>query len=173
MAKRGITAAQRADIKKLTKTANERLRSATAGQRSYLEYQVNKATGAKKFSGRTKGMSYVEAKHQLEKLQRFLDAKTSTKTGWKALKKQQLQAANKRWKSWGYNLTDNELALILQQVDTKDKTAYYQAVDKVQAAKFMGGGYELDDNAIAAAIDEKISEQQAAQGLIKARGKSK
>jgi hypothetical protein len=84
-----------------------------------------------------------------------------------------LQAANKRWKSWGYNLTDNELALILQQVDTKDKTAYYQAVDKVQAAKFMGGGYELDDNAIAAAIDEKISEQQAAQGLIKARGKSK
>ena len=170
MAKRQITEKQRADIRKMTKTANERLRSATAGQKRYLEYQVNKATGASKFSGATKGMSYIEAKHQLEKLQRFLDAKTSTRTGWKDLKRRQVKAANERWKSWGYDLTDYELAAILEQVDTKDKKAYYMAVDKVQAAKFAGGGYELDASAIAAAIDEKISEQKAAQELIKSRG---
>lgn len=171
MAKRGITAAQRADIKRMTKTANERLRSATSGQRSYLEFQVNKATGAKKFSAATKGMTYTEAKHQLETLQRFLDAKTSTKRGWKALKKQQVEAANARWKSWGYTLTDGELALILEQIDTKNKNEYYAAVDKVQAAKFKGGGYKLNAEEIAAAINEKISEQQAVQSIIKARGK--
>lgn len=170
MAKRQITDKQRADIRRMTKTANERLRSATAGQRSYLEYQVNKATGGTKFSAATKGMSYVEAKHQIEKLQRFLGAKTSTRTGWKAIKSQQVTAANERWKSWGYDLTDYELAAILEQVDTKDKKAYYMAVDKVQAAKFAGGGFELDANAIAAAIDEQITEQQAAQRAAKSRG---
>lgn len=173
MAKRGITAAQRADIKKKTRQANERLRNATAGQRSYLESQILKATGGKKFSARTKDMSYVEAKHQLEKLQRFLDAKSSTRSGWKAIKRQQVEAANKRWHSWGYTLTDRELALILEQVDANNKNIYYQAVDQVQAAKFMGGGYELNSDEIAAVIDEKFSEQQATQGLIKARGKNK
>ena len=172
MAKRQITDKQRADIQRMTKTANERLRSATAGQRSYLEYQVNKAIGTNKFSGKTKGMSYVEAKHQIEKLERFLNARSSTRRGWKAIKRQQVEAANKRWKSWGYDLTDYELATLLEQIDTKDKTAYYQAVDKVQAAKYRGGGYELDDKAIAAAIDEQISEQKATQGLIRARKNS-
>lgn len=171
MAKRAITDKQRADIRKMTKTANERLRSATAGQRNYLEYQVNKATGKSKFSAATKGMSYVQAKHQLEKLQRFLDAKTSTRTGWKAIKRQQVKAANKRWKSWGYDLTDEELAMILEQVDTKDKKAYYTAVDKVQAAKYKAGGFDLNEEQITAAIDEQISEHKATQGLINARGK--
>lgn len=172
MAKRQITAKQKAEIRRMTKTANERLRSATEGQRSYLEYQVNKATGGTKFSGRTKDMSYIEAKQQLEKLQRFLDAKSSTRRGWKAIKRQQVEAANKRWKSWGYDLTDYELATLLQQIDTKGKKVYYQAVDKVQAAKYRGGGYELDAKAIAAAIDEQISEQKATQSLIRARKNS-
>ncbi len=172
MAKRQITAEQRADIQRKTKTANERLRSATKGQRSYLEYQVNKATGGKKFSAATKGMSYIDAKHQLEKLDRFLNARSSTRRGWKAIKRQQVEAANKRWRSWGYDLTDYELATLLEQIDTKDKTVYYQAVDKVQAAKYRGGGYELNEKAIAAAIDEQISEQKATQGLIRARKKS-
>lgn len=170
MAKRQITDKQRADIRRMTKAANERLRSATAGQRSYLEYQVNKATGGTKFSGATKGMSYIDAKHQLEKLDRFLNARSSTRRGWKAIKRQQVEAANRRWKSWGYDLTDYELAQILEQVDTKDKKAYYTAVDKVQAAKYAGGGYELDAKAIAAAIDEQITEQQAAQRAAKSRG---
>lgn len=171
MAKRQITAQQREEIKTLAKRANERIRTALSGQKAYLEFFAIQKTGKKRFSSATKNLTYAQAQQRLKELNRFLEAKTTTKKGWKALKRQQVAAANQRWKSWGYDLTDAELALILQQIDTKDKKAYYQAVDKVQAAKYKSGGYELEEKEIAAAIDEQITEQQAALNLIKARGK--
>ena len=145
----GITKEQKQQIRTLTRRANRRIERATPGQTRALEYYVNKATGADKFSAATKGMTQQQAAKQLEILNRFLAGETSTRAGWDKLKAEQVGKANATLTSQGYDLTDEELAEILIQVDTENTKDYYKAVNLVEAAK-----YEMNKEAEEALADD-------------------
>ena len=167
-----ITPLQAAMIKTLTRRANRRLERASAGQRRALEYYINKETGgAGKFSAATSGLSFIEARKKIAALERFLNAKSSTRAGWEQMKADAVKTANETLGLMGYEITDDELAIILQQIDTGDKVDYYDALDKVQAAKYKKGDeWTGSSKQIADAIAEQISSQQALKGAIINRG---
>lgn len=165
-----ITPEQAKAIRQLTRRANRRLERATGGQESYLESMVIRATGGKKFSAATKGLTYEQAAKKLKELDRFLGAKTSTITGWKEEKMRNVKKGAESLGRQGYDLTDQEFAEILKQVDTKNKQELYAAVNKVQAAKVnMGDAWTGSSQQISDAIAEKISFQQALEEAIAAR----
>ena len=167
---RQITRKQIEDIRKKTRAANRRLERASEGQRKALEWYIGRAQGGTKFSAATKGLTYQEAKKKLKDLDKFLGAKSSKITGWREIKEQQVHNANLKWKKYGYDLTDEELANILIQIETKNKDDYYTAVDLVQAEKKKKGDkWRGTEDEIGDAIDEIISEQKALEESIAAR----
>ena len=168
-----ITDQQKAAIKTLTRRANRRLERAPSGQRSALEYYVNKMTGSKKFSAATKGLSYEEAAMKLKVLEQFLSAESTTRKGWDAIKKRNVKKANETLSERGYDLTDEELADILEQIDTSNKSEYYRAVNLVQAAKDEaeeeGELWSGSSKQIAEAIGQKATAQEALRSALEAR----
>ena len=169
-----ITQEQKNMIRELTRRANRRIERATGGQRSYLEHQVMKATGAAKFSAATKGLTYEQAQAKLEKLDKFLTAKTTKISDWKKLQRQSVSKANETLKGEGYNLTDAELADILEQIDSEDKREFYRAVNLVEAAKYEAGDdWEGTTDDIAEAIRQKVDAQEALEKALQAREERK
>ena len=172
MAKTGITDLQRAMIRTLTRRANRRLERATAGQRSALEWFVRKETGGlDKFSASSAGLTFIQARQKIAALERFLAAKTTTRAGWEEVKAESVKKAGQTLGLMGYHLTDEELAALLKQIDTKNKADYYDALDKVEAAKMGSKNWEGTSEQIAEALKEKISSQQALKQALKAQGK--
>ena len=156
-----ITKEQRAQIKLLTRRANRRLERATKGQRKALEHYI----GTEKFSAASKGMTWTEAQSQIDKLNRFLSGETSTRKGWDALKARQVAKANKSWGKMGYDLTDEELANILIQVDTDNHKEYYRAANLVQAAKdeaeLTGEDWYGSEDAVEELLMDKMEAEDA------------
>ncbi len=180
-----MTPLQVAEIRKLTRRANRRIERATGGHKSYLESvvqrstggKVNKATGKiegglKKFSAATKGLTYEQAAMKLKQLDRFLGGKTTTIKGWKALQEENVKKANETLDKEGYDLTDEELAEILEQIDTKNKEDYYTAVNLVQAAKDEDPeNWTGSEDQITEAILQKADYQEALTTALKVRNK--
>lgn len=183
-----ITREQIKEIRTLTRRANRRIERATPGQRKALEYYIKKYTGATKFSAATKGLTGEAAAKKLADLNRFLAGESSTRRGWDRLKQKNVENANKKLRKQGYNLTDEELAELLEQIDTKNRNDYYKAVNLVEAAKLeaiakqeaaeqegeeleAGTGWEGSSEDIAAAIAEKVTYQEALAKAIMARNK--
>lgn len=166
MAEKMITEAQKRAIRQSTRAANRRLERATEGQRAALQKYI----GAEKFSSATKGMNYQQAAAQIEKLNKFLDAKSSTRKGWKEIKEKSIANANKTLTLQGYNLTDEELADILEQLEDNRKQDFYRAVNLVSAEKAETGDDWAGTTAqITAAIEQKASYQEALTRALKAR----
>ena len=132
-----ITTEQKKEIRRLTRAANRRLERATPGQRSALEYYVNKSTGANKFSAATKGLTSEQAELKIKILNRFMEpGGISTRKGWDKIKRENVRKANETLTTEGYDLTDEELAEILIQVDTENTKDYYKSINLVEAAKY-------------------------------------
>ena len=166
-----ITDLQSAMIRTLTRRANRRIERAPEGQRRALEYYIRKETGgAGKFSAATSGLTFVEARLKIQALQRFLNAKSTTRKGWEEMKAQAVKTANETLGLMGYTLTDKELAIILQQIDTKNGIDYYTVIDKVIAAKDSRTDWAATPDRIAEAIAEKITPQNALKKALIARG---
>lgn len=166
-----ITTQQKEAIRTLTRRANRRIERATPGQRSALQYYVNKATGANKFSAATKGLTYEQAAAKLKALETFLSSPSSTRKGWDIIKRENVRKANETLKEMGYDLTDEELAEILEQIDTSSKVDFYRAVNLVQAEKEDNNDWTGSGSQISKAIAEKATAQQALEKAIKSRRK--
>ena len=167
-----ITKEQKEKIRTLTRRANRRIERSTGGQRTYLEWQVKRATGQEKFSAAYKGMTERQAAAQISKLEKFLGAKTTTKTGWRRAKAQSIRKANENLTGQGYNLTDEELADILEQLDSDSTADFYRAVNLVEAAKEEAGDdWDPTADNIAEIIEERASAQEALERALKAREK--
>lgn len=167
---RMVTAQQRAEIARLTRQANRRIERATGGQLSALEYWMEKQTGAAKFSASSAGLTYEQAEAKLELLEQFRGLKSSKITSWKEMKRESVNKANETFGEMGYDLTDEELADILKQLDSKKRSDFYRAVNLVQAAKEKAGeSWEGSSSEIAAAIAEKASYQEALERGLEAR----
>lgn len=174
MAQRMITEQQKRTIIKETRRANRRLERATPGQRRALEYYIRKYTGgAPKFSAATKGLTFQQAAAKINALNKFLSAKSSTRKGWDEIKREQLKKANEKLNQMGYDLSDEELADIIEQVEEGTRSDFYRAVNLVSAAKYDSGGQDLSQEEIADAIAQKKSAQEALQEAIEARQNAK
>ena len=129
-----MTREQYKKIRQLTRAAQRRMERATPGHRKAMEYNVQRMTGAPKWSSAAKGFTYQEAQAQIAKLTKFMESDFTTKTGWKILKEENVKAAQKtlseRYK--GFFLTDAELAEIFKQV-----TEEYNPTDEELALKHI------------------------------------
>lgn len=160
---------QRGEIARLTRLANRRIERAGAGQRSYLEYWVNQMTGEKKFSAATKGLTFEQAQAKLHELYKFTDYMGSTKKGWEELKKLSVEKTRQKLDQMNYDLTDEELADILEQLDSNKRKDFYLAVNKVQAAKDAAGSdWSGSADEIADAVSTQLSEKNEYQAAYEA-----
>ena len=165
-----ITNYQKQQIRTLTRRANRRIERAKGGQASALTYYAKKMTGAEKFSAATSGMSYEQAEAQLRALNKFLEAKSTTITGWREIKAENVRKANETLGEQGYDLTDQELAEILKQIDSADRKEFYRAINLVQANKVEeGDAWKGSGKQIAEAIAQKATAQQALERSLEAR----
>lgn len=166
MARDKITREQIQEIRTLTRRANRRIERATGGQKRALQHY---ARGAK-FSAATRGMSVQQGQAQIEKLKRFLGSSSTTIRGWERIKRENVRKANKTLKNMEYNLTDEELADILEQLEDSSPTNFYRAVNLVEAAKQEAGDdWEGTEEQIQEAIMEKATAQQALEEALSAR----
>lgn len=154
-----------AAIRQLTRRANRRIERAKGGQKAYLESLV--AGG--KFSAKTKDLTRQQQAAQIRKLEKFLTRMSTTRVGWDWIRKEIVHKAAQTLGKQGYSITDEELGEILMQVDASDKTEYYRVINIVQAKKNEDPGWEGTASNIQAAIEEKISDQQALDRMLASR----
>lgn len=162
-----ITQGQKKELKDLTRAANRRLERATGGQKRYIEAYIKRVTGgSEKFSASYRGLSAAEVEKKIEQLERFMSKKmTTTKKGWKDFVKN----VNKGLSGKGYDLTDEELADILDQIDQSSNEEFYRAVNLVTAKKAEeGSSWDPSMEKIIEVIDQKIDFQNALKMALKA-----
>lgn len=166
-----ITKGQIAEIKKLVRAANRRLERATGGQEAYIKAYIKRLTGgSEKFSAAYKGLTGAQAAKKIEMLNKFMDKReTTTKTGWKELKKESIRKANKSLTGQGYDLTDQELAEILDQIDAGSNEEFYRAINLVTAEKIKEGeNWDLSSDKVAEVLNQKMDFQDALRAALKA-----
>lgn len=169
------------ELRRLVRAANRRIERATPGQQKALEYYVKKATGDTKWSSAAAGMSTQQASARIQQLRKFMgydeqnrqvEQVTSTRTGWEAIKANNVAKANATFgrRRAGHNLTDEEMAEILIQIGDQGKHEFYHAVNKVQAMKgYMGDKWSGDKDDIAKALSMKWSAQDAYRRALDVR----
>lgn len=182
---RMATPQQIAAIRKLTHNANQIIDRAVEGQKEHLKYNVKAMTGAERFSGKTKGLSYNDAAKKLKDLNQFYEAKGVTRKGWNEIVDTAVERANTTLKKQNFNLTNAELKEALKQLQDmrrKDKNRYvgmnatqkkqqqrkefYLTVNKVQIAKNASPDWKGDAAAIGDALAQQLSDQQIVQTVI-------
>ena len=169
-----VTKAQQKQLKDLARAANRRLERATEGQRKSLEYNI-RGYHTRKSESRGIVFQQGQAKNEREWRQRmaelnaFMKAKTSYKKKWEKLQKSNVTAANKTLQEeWGYDLTDKELAIILQE-SAKSSIAFYRNLEIVSAAKDDNGGKELPEDEIIEEINKRRTDYKATLDLVRKR----
>ena len=164
---------QKSEIARLTRLANRRLERAAGGQKSYLEFWVNRMTGSTKFSAATKGLTFMEVQAKLHELYSFIDAMASTKAGWEKLKQVSIEKTKEKLDMLSYDLTDEELGDILEQLPVKSsREDFYRAVNLVDATKEEEGeDWEATADRISDLMAEKITYQDAYEMAKRAREK--
>lgn len=166
-----ITKGQIQEIKRLVRAANRRLERATGGQEAYIKSYIRKLTGgSEKFSAAYKGLTGAQAAKKIEMLKKFMEKETTTtKTGWKKLKKESIRKANKSLTGQGYDLTDEELSEILEQIEAGSNEEFYRAVNLVTAEKIKSGeNWEASSDKIAEVLNQKMDFQDALRAALKA-----
>lgn len=176
-----VTKAQQAELAKLARAANRRLERATEGQRSYLEYQIRKYHTRERQSGAVvfqqgKASTTAEYRARMRELERFMgldetQVRSSTRAGWESMKAEQVAKAGETLRSQGRDITDEELAQVLKELDAKNKDAtLYSALAHVELAKAEAGdAWEPSADAIRDALADKRSAQEQTERLLRLR----
>lgn len=166
-----ITKGQIQEIKRLVRAANRRLERATGGQEAYIKSYIRKLTGdSEKFSAAYKGLTGAQAAKKIEMLKKFMEKETTTtKTGWKKFKKESIRKANKSLTGQGYDLTDEELSEILEQIEAGSNEEFYRAVNLVTVEKIKSGeNWEVSSDKIAEVLNQKADFQTALKRALEA-----
>lgn len=167
-----ITAAQQKELAYLARAANRRLERAPEGQRRSLEHNIKNYHTREGSRGlvfqQGKAKTESEYRQRMAELKKFMAAKTSTRSGWEQLKKENMGKAQASLSDMGYDITDEELAIILEEEGGGGK-AFYKALENVQAAKGPENK-ELTPEEVKEAIYQRRSDYEATLAAIKARG---
>ncbi len=163
------------ELRNLVRAANRRLERASEGQRSALEYFMQKDIQASKWSSAFAKMRPQELKSYEEKLRKFMGTKEEPTISrikrWTEVKSESVRKANETFarKRAGHNITDQEMAEILKQLGNPDKATFYMAVNKVQAMKGYNSKWTGSKKDIANAIAQKWSAQASYKRALDVR----
>ena len=168
-----ISKEQQRELKNLARAANRRLERATEGQRRSLQknvqnYHLIEGSRGAVFS-QAQAKTEREYKQRMAELQKFMKAKTSTRKGWEGLKQQNIQRSQKTLGEMRYDVSDEELEVIIEETGGSSP-AFYKALENVQAAK----GPEKDaltKAQVQDAIKQRRTDYEATLAAIKARKK--
>lgn len=137
-----ISAAQQKELASLARAANRRLERATAGQRHYLEsqiarYHVRQRPGGDVVFKQGKAATAAEYRTRMNELRAFMGAETSKRTGWDALKRRQIKAAGETIRAGGSDITDEELAAVLEEIGSQAHGSqyFYDVLANIEIAK--------------------------------------
>lgn len=160
-----------AELDRLAKRANQRLASMKEGQREAVSYYM----GGSKFS-RKKPQSRAEFNQRMREVERFLNAKQTTRRGWEEIKRKAVENAGKTLRSERkYNLTDEELSNIFKEIDKKSQKQFYRILDIVQAKKYRAEADDVNfdlEKAIGQALRSHIGAGEAIRQKTAARKKA-
>lgn len=126
----------RKNLPKLVKTANQRLTelkrhgiefSRYSGASTYLDVK-----GREKFSGALKGKSDIDIRKEFNQVVKFLNAKTSTVSGYREIAQYQKEAFEKKLKEEGINVTDEELDKLHDFLQSKEFESLRKYIDSDQ-----------------------------------------
>lgn len=179
-----ITAEMQKDLANKARAANRRLERASKGQRRALEYYIRgyavRQRGKYIVFKQGKAKTEAEYKKRMQELEDFMNAESSTKKGWKALKERQVKAAGETLRDEGSNLTDDELANVLIELnrdgDSKggSDVIFQAAVQNVEIEKRKAGkNWTGSDQQIKDAINSRRSAQERVKTLLEQRRKEK
>ena len=142
-----VSKAMQAELAKKARAANRRLERASESQRKALDYflknyETRQGTHGTVFK-QGKAANENEYRKRIRELDIFLAGEISKISGWKALKAKNLTSATKTISGMGYNLTEDELAMIIKETGGKKAMgksgsgalAWYKALNNVQAYK--------------------------------------
>ena len=167
-----VTKEMQRELARKARAANRRLERATEGQRRSLEHNIRGyhtregARGIVFQQGAAKNER--EYRQRMAELEAFMEkSKTSTRRGWEELKKANISKAQESLTNMGYDVTDEELEIILKETGGSSK-AFYRALENVMAAKEEADN-ELTAENIRNAINERRSDYEATLTLQRAR----
>ena len=168
-----ISKKQQQELKNLARAANRRLERATEGQRRSLQknmqnYHLIEGSRGAVFSQAT-AKTEREYEQRMKELRKFMKAKTSKRKGWEELKKSNIQKSQKTLGEMGYDVTDEELEMVIAETGGSSP-AFYKALENVQAAKGPEKD-ELTKAQVQDAIKQRRTDYEATLAAIKARKK--
>ena len=162
-----ISEEQWRELDTLAKRANQRLASMGEGQRAAVSHYQEE-----KFS-RAKPTSVAEYNRRMRDVERFLASKQTTKTGWKEIKRNAIEAAGDTLReNRGYELDDDELVNIFREIDTKNKKRMYLILDLIQAKKYDAEAKGKDFD-LQAAINSAVKSHMGAGAAIQRKTKAR
>lgn len=167
-----VTKQQQAALTKLARAANRRLERATEGQRKSLEHNIEKYHTQRSESRglvfqQGKAKNEREYRQRMAELNAFMKAKTSTRKGWEELRKSNLKSATESLTNAGYDITDEELDIVLQEIGGSSK-AFYRVLENIQAMK-EGPEDELSAEEVRKAINDRRSDYKITLQMIQKR----
>lgn len=188
--KDAVTKKQQTELVKLARAANRRLERAGQGQRASLNYNISQYTTINKTRGivfsQAKAKTKAEYKQRMKELKKFMAAKTSKKEGWKKLEKSNIEKSREKLGLMGYDVTDEELKVVLEEIGGSSKE-FYKTLENVSAKKIKKrkkaaqeakkkketppdpDTINLTKDEVIAAINERRTDYQATLEVIKAR----
>ena len=167
-----VTKEQNKQLARLARAANRRLERASEGQRKALEhylegYHTREGSRGIVFQQGT-AKNEREYRQRMAELKSFMEGKTSKRRSWEELKKTNVDKAQKTLEKMGYDVTDDELRIVLEETSGSSK-AFYRALENVQAAK--SEGEELSAEDVRNAIYQRRTDYEATLDLIRKRRK--
>lgn len=176
-----LTEKMQSELRNLARAANRRIERASEGQRKALEYYLRnyhtreRANGMRVFQqGAAKNEDEYETR--MKELRKFMGTEDrptiSRRKRWEELKRQNVEDAGKTIrKSANYDLSDDELATILEETDAEHGTTeFYRALENVQIAKNKAGSeWDPSPEAITEAVNTRRDDQERTEALIRSR----
>lgn len=191
-----ITKEMQKELAGLARAANRRLERASEGQRAALDYYMRqyhtRMRGEMRVFQQGKAKTEAEYKARMKELHQFMDPapkrdedgniimkdgeivyqeKISTRKGWERVKMENAKQAAALARADGLDITDEEMASLLKELDEGHSSAeYYKALENVAIAKnIAGSSWEFSDERIKEAMYSRYTSQQRAEFLIHAR----
>lgn len=176
-----VTAQQQRELAATARRANRRIERASEGQRAAFRYFIRNYHTRTRDDGtlvfkQGKAGSEAEYQSRMKELERFLGAESTTRKGWEALKKSNVEKAGKKIRGQGFTITDKELKVILEELPAKAKKAeYYKALENVEIYKGTRKKPNQEPTAaeIKKAMKSRRTAQQRTEALLKLREKRK
>ena len=177
-----LTAEMQRELAARARAANRRIERATEGQRAALEHYTRQYHTRQRDNGmrvfqQGKARTEAEWKARMRELDLFMgtaeDPTISKRSEWERVKKQNVEKAGETLREEGSDITDDELAMILEETEGGSTADFYKALANVEIAKATADEWQPTKENVREAVNARRSAQERATQLIKARAEAK